>query len=167
MALSGWLFADLILGLLIVFLGAVSIRYLVPVETATAEDLAEGEGDFEARECVTAMDPVWVQVELTRVAPLDQIMAETERQIAQAVEAREDLGPDVVFPFALFFGRPDAGTPSGGRALEGTRRAAEMREQLLDAMPDRFPSTAYRDFYGPGDPGIVRVDMFPEVTVCR
>ena len=170
-ALSGWLFADLILGLFIVFLGAVTIRYVLPPEPEPEpeieEALGEGEGEGDGLICETAMSPEWVSLQLTRGAPIEQIIAEAEAQIADAVEAREDLDEDVVFPFALFFGRPEPGTPAGQRATQGTGFAAQMRARVLDAMPDRFPDSAYRDFYGGGDTTKVGVDIFPEVTVCR
>lgn len=171
-ALSGWLFADLILGLFIVFLGAVTIRYALPSEPELEpepepEEAVAGDGDGEGLICETAMSPEWVSLALTRGAPIEQIIAEAEEQIADAVEAREDLDAEVVFPFALFFGRPEPGTPASNRAVQGTGFAAQMRARVLEAMPERFPDAAYRDFYGGGDTTKVGVDIFPEVTVCR
>lgn len=170
-ALSGWLFADLILGLLIVFLGAVTIRYVLPPEPEPEPEVEEalgvGEGGDDGLICETAMSREWVSLQLTRGAPIAQIVAEAEEQIAVAVATRDDLEADVEFPFALFFGRPEPGTPAGQRATQGTGFAAQMRARLLEAMPDRFPDAAYRDFYGGGDTMKVGVDIFPEVTVCR
>jgi hypothetical protein len=168
-ALSGWLFADLILGLFIVFLGAVTVRYVLPEEPEPeiGEAIGLADGQEDGLICETAMSPEWVSLQLTRGAPIEQIIAEAEAQIADAVEAREDLGEDVVFPFALFFGRPEPATPAGQRAVQGTGFAAQMRARVLEAMPERFPDAAYRDFYGGGDTTRVGVDIFPEVTVCR
>lgn len=165
-ALSGWLFADLILGLFIIFLGAVTVSYALP--TQPEPEIAElPEDDGDGLICQTAMSPDWVSLSLTRGAPIEQIIAEAEAQIADAVEAREDLDVDVVFPFALFFGRPEPGTPAASRAAQGTGFAAEMRARVLEAMPERFPDAAYRDFYSGGDTTKVGIDIFPEVTICR
>ena len=71
-ALSGWLFADLILGLFIVFLGAVTIRYVLPPEPEpeVEEALGVGEGGEDGLICETAMSREWVSLQLTRDAQI-------------------------------------------------------------------------------------------------
>ena len=170
-ALSGWLFADLILGLFIVFLGAVSIRYIAlpDPEPEVEEEIAqEGEGEGEALICVTAMSNDWVQIEVPRGVGGDELLRITEERIAEALLKREDIAADAIFPFAMFFGRPDPGTPEGQRAARGQERAAQVRAVVLDGLPDRFENAAYRDFFtGTGNANDVRLDLFPQVTVCR
>ena len=167
-ALSGWLFADLILGLFIVFLGAVSIRYFVvpEPEPEVAEESEEGLG--EALVCVTAMSNDWVQIEVPRGVGSDELIRITEERIAAALTERDDIDEDAVFPFAMFFGRPEPGTPESQRPSRGQQNAAAVRSVVLDGLPARFENSAFRDFYtGAGDSSSVRLDLFPEVTVCR
>lgn len=167
-ALSGWLFADLILGLLIVFLGAVSVRAIVmpDPEPEAAEEREEGLG--EATVCVTAMSNDWVQIEVPRGVGGAELIRVTEERIAAALSERDDVDGDAVFPFAMFFGRPDPGTPDVQRPARGQQNAASVRSVVLDGLPGRFANSAFRDFYtGAGDASNVRLDLFPEVTVCR
>ncbi len=168
-ALSGWLFADLILGLFIVFLGAVSIRYIVLPEPEVIDEVAEeGSGEGDALVCVTAMSNDWVQIEVPVSVAGDELLRITEERIAAAVALRDDVEADAVFPFAMFFGRPDAGTPDAQRPARGQQRAAQVRSVVLDGLPQRFENSAFRDFYtGAGNPDSVRLDLFPQVTVCR
>lgn len=173
-ALSGWLFADLILGLFIVFLGAVSIRYftLPEPEPEILEEIAEGEGDGDgdgdAVVCVTAMSNDWVQIEVPRGVAGEELLRITEERIAAALALRDDVEADAIFPFAMFFGRPDPGTAEGERAARGQERAAQVRAVVLDGLPGRFENTAFRDFFtGAGNSNSVRLDLFPQVTVCR
>ena len=168
-ALSGWLFADLILGLFIVFLGAVTIRYIAPPEPEPEiEDESAGEGLGEELTCVTAMSSEVVEIEVPRgVGPVEMVRI-TEERIAAELAKRDDVEADAIFPFAMFFGRPDPGTAANDRASIGTTRAAQVRSVVLDGLPDRFVNTAYRDFFtSAGDTAAnVRLDLFPQVTVC-
>jgi hypothetical protein len=168
-ALSGWLFADLILGLFVVFIGAVSIRYFAPpAEPDPVADEAAGEGEFEALDCRTAMSSTWVRIELPRNTPETELLRLAEERIARALQDRPEIAPDAIFPFVMFFGRPEPGTSAAAGPTQGRQFAAEMRGVVLQGLPGRFPASAFRDFYtAQGDSRSVMVDLFPEVTICQ
>lgn len=163
-ALSGWLFADLILGLLVVFLGAITIRYVAPPEEPeVAEEEVEAE---EPLICATALDSNSIEIDLPRNASTDELVALTEQAIATAIAERENLGEDATFPLAFFFGRPETSDPSR-RNGQASQFAREMSSRLLPAMPDRFEFTLHRDYIGTGSSNFVQVELFPQVTNCR
>jgi hypothetical protein len=163
-ALSGWLFADLLLGLMIVFLGAVTVKFVAPLVDVAAEEVEQFEGEGEALDCVTAMSNDTILIELPRNGSNEEVLRIAEEGIRAAVAAREDLSDDVVFPFAMFFGRPE-----GAAAEQGVRFAAAMRGVLLDGLQERFdPNTVYRDYFTRvGDSRFVRAELFPQVLVCQ
>jgi hypothetical protein len=168
-ALSGWLFADLILGLFVVFIGAVSIRYLPPPpEPEVVTDISGAEDETGGLECRTAMSETWVRIELPRNTPAPELLRLAEERIARALLDRPEIAPDAIFPFVMFFGRPEPGTSAASGPTQGRQFASEMRTVVLAGLPNRFPTSGFRDFYtASGDSRSVMVDLFPEVTVCQ
>jgi hypothetical protein len=168
-ALSGWLFADLLLGLMIVFLGAVTVKFVAPLVEVAAEEVEEVATDGaggELLDCETAMSNITILIELPRNASQDEMLRIAEEEIQAAIGSRDDLADDVVFPFAMFFGRPEgASSPND----QGVRFAAATRAILLDGLPQRFgANTAYRDYFTRGgDARFVRAELFPQVLVCQ
>lgn len=168
-ALSGWLFADLLLGLMIVFLGAVTVKFVAPiVEVATeeVEEVATDGADGGQLDCETGMSNNTVLIELPRNASEAEMLRIAEEEIQAAIASRDDLADDVKFLFVMFFGRPEgAGAPND----QGVRFAAATRAIVLDGLPQRFgASMAYRDYFTRGgDSRFVRAELFPQVLVCQ
>lgn len=171
-ALSGWLFADLILGLFIVFLGAVSIRYIAlpDPEPEVEEEIAqegEGDGEGEALICITAMSPLAVEFEVPRNVSREELIRITSERIATEIDLRDDIESDAIFPFAIFWGRPDSDTPDGQRATLGVSRAAQVRGVVVEDLPDRFQNAVTRAYFRGGPSNLVGLELFPQVTVCQ
>jgi hypothetical protein len=168
-ALSGWLFADLFLGLFVVFIGAVGIRYVAPApEPELAAEEVGADSDTSVLECRTAMSETWVRIELPRNTPAPELLRLAEERIARALLDRPEIAPDAIFPFVMFFGRPEPGTSAASGPTQGRQFASEMRTVVLAGLPNRFSTSGFRDFYtASGDTRSVMVDLFPEVTICQ
>jgi hypothetical protein len=164
---AGWLYADLILGLFAVALGAITIP-LVVMAGADDEEVPEASDSSEGvfvQNCVQAIDRNHVELVLRRDLRGAELAAAAESQISDAVREREELSSDVTFPFAIIFGRPDA-TNTSSRAAQGVARARDMRDVLLPALSDRLANVVERTYFEGGDASVVRVELFPLVDVC-
>jgi len=163
---AGWLYADLILGLFAVALGAITVPLVLMAgaEEKQPEDVDITEGVF-VENCVQAIDPNHVELLLRRDLRGADLVSAAEAQIALAVQAREELSGDVTFPFVILFGRPDTANTSN-RAAQGVARARDMRDSLLPALPDRLDGAVNRTYFEGGDAAVIRIELFPLVDVC-
>jgi len=162
---AGWLYADLILGLFAVALGAITIPFLVAGAEEEEPALPHtSEGTF-VENCVQAIDQNHVEIVVRRDLRGADLAAAVESQISAAVSERDELSSEVTFPFVIIFGRPDA-TNTGNRAAQGVARAREMRDAILPVLSDRLANAAERTYFEGGDASVVRIEMFPLVDVC-
>jgi len=170
--LAGWLYTDLLLGLLVVFLGGVA--FFVPQitqddgEAATTSTSAPASTSTTSVEQSGTLIPTTVPVpmcvalggedQITRVTLSrswsdEQLVAEAEAQI-QFGFAERGISADASVGFAIAFGGPEI-RPGAGRA-----RDLIARLQLL--MPDRLGLMRYRAY---GDQALnqdtVNIDLFP------
>lgn len=167
-AWAGWLYADLILGLFAVALGAITITLGVAAGAGEEDEVvleAEEPEGFFVENCVQAIDPNHVELILRRDLRGDELVAAAEAQISAAVLEREELSADVTFPFIIVFGRPDA-TNSTTRAAQGVARAREMRDAIFPVLSGRLTNAVDRTYFEGGDAAVVRIEMFPLVDVC-
>lgn len=165
---AGWLYADLILGLFAVALGAITVTLSVAAGAGEEDEVlleAEAPEGFFVENCVQAIDPNHVELVLRRDLRGAELVAAAESQIRTAVREREELSEDVTFPFVIVFGRPDA-TNTTTRAAQGVARAREMRDELFPVLSGRLANAVDRTYFEGGDAAVVRIEMFPLVDVC-
>lgn len=157
---SGWLYSDLLLGLFLVFLAAVSFRIVLP---AAAETDPQDQVEEVPEPCAYAIDRESLLIELPLSLEGQELADEAERRLAVVLSERPDLGPpeDVTFGFVLAFGR----APSTNTGV-ARQRAQTMLDRLVTALPERMAPSAGRPYWGgAGNEGIVEVEFFPLVGV--
>jgi hypothetical protein len=167
---AGWVYSDLLLGIAVVFLAAVSFQAILPV-LVELDEAADGEGQFEEEEEVVEAEPVSRQC-LAGIA-LDHVEVLVSRDIRGDELARvalsqvsgelRQMGIDpetVTFGFMLAFGGAD--DPN-----QGIARARSSSDALRAAMPQRFERVVSRSYWGGRSPELVnnvRIDLFPYIT---
>lgn len=177
-ALSGWLYADLLLGLAAVFLALAPVTWLasdaaedpVDAEVATAEP-----SETPSAEATPTEEPETLLAVCKGLAPEDQIVkvavdgslpdeafvAALEGELIGALTA---LGhaEDSTFGLVIAFGQGP--TAQLGAARE---RARVVAERLSLIAPHRFGDAATRAYWGGGEAStVVELELFPWVNTC-
>lgn len=180
--LSGWLYADLLLGLFVVMLAVAPLQFDLlasadepmeepsPSPTASAEASPTPEPSPSPTpepmlaECRALYAPeaaaVLVEIDRGRVAAGDA--AYVEDALATALE-REGFPPESDLGFVLLFGHSSRGSTG-----EGITRARETLTSI-ESMPTRpLGDATTRPYYGGSDlpDEIVQLELFPFVDTC-
>ncbi len=166
LGLSGWVYSDLLLGVAVVFLAAVSFQAIIPA-TADGDDVLEleqlGEGeefDPGVRECIAGIALDHIEITLPRdlrgEALAERAMESIERELRRQFDVSLD-SDNVTFGFMLAFG--GAADPN-----QGISRARGTSEALIARMPERFERVVSRSYWGGRGSDSVRIDLFPYIT---
>lgn len=171
MGLSGWLYTDLMLGLVVVFLGAVVVTAPIMIE--------DEDGDTVI---VTTTTTTTIPVELctTLYTPYTERNLDlTVRYSASDEELKAEFIAGLDSLYAQLNARPenveagvrfDSSATKIGMVLalssnvdgENKRVAVETRERLFQLLPQIFDNTAFRDSYTTGVGGSqVAFEVFP------
>lgn len=162
---AGWVYSDLLLGIAIVFLAAVSFQAILPIsseELVADEDPPEDEGAFEEPEpasCLAGISLVHIEVLLPHTLRGPELVDVASREMDRLlVEEFDKPLEETAFGLMLVFaGHPDSSV--------GTARAAKMSDEILAVFPDPFQQVVTRAYWGGralGDQ--VRLDLFPYIT---
>jgi len=166
LGLSGWVYSDLLLGVAVVFLAAVSFQAIIPAiaEVASPEDAEqfdEGEGlDSQVRECLAGIALEHIEISLPRDLRGDALAQQAMASISTELRRQFDVDLDadnVTFGFMLAFG--GAEDPN-----QGISRARGTSEALVALMPERFERVVSRSYWGGRGNDRVRLDLFPYIT---
>lgn len=167
---AGWVYSDLLLGIAVVFLAAVSFQAILPV-SVELDEAGDGDGQAEELEEVVETDPVsrqclagialdHVEVLVSRDARGDDLARVALSQISGDLLAMGIDPETVTFGFMLAFGGAD--DPN-----QGISRARSTSEALRAAMPQRFERVVSRSYWGGRSAELVnnvRIDLFPYIT---
>lgn len=163
---AGWVYSDLLLGIAVVFLAAVSFQAILPL---TPDDLVVeeeaglgGEGEVEEDDpasCLAGISLVHIEVLLPHTLRGQNLVevasAEMDRLLIE--EFDQPLDATTFGLMLVFGGHPDSGI--------GTARAARMSEEVLAMFPDPFQQVVVRSYWGGRGLGDqVRLDLFPYIT---
>jgi hypothetical protein len=166
LGLSGWVYSDLLLGIAIVFLAAVSFQAINPVvaesELVVEELEAEVEVEEIERSCTAGIGlnhiEVFIPYDLRGVPLLERVELSIETGLA---DVYPDVDPNAAtFGFMLAFG----GSADSG---EGGARALASSEAVIALLPERFERVVSRAYWGGRGrelAGNVRLDLFPYIT---
>lgn len=174
--LAGWLYTDLLLGLAVVFLGAITF-------TVTRPASAEGDGEMGPAASSTSTtsttttttlpepctvlrppdDTAGYRLELeTKLTP-EALLGEIQQQLTKIREAN-GVATDSGVAFALVFG-------GGATNADGKRNARQFWEDRLlvdEVTRDIFGTTVPRFFHDTSlGRGQVNVDVFLQVGSCN
>lgn len=167
LGLSGWLYSDLLLGIAVVFLAAVSFETILPVVAEVPIEEVQEEVEplepetVELRQCLAgiALDHVEVFVarDLRGQALADAVMG----RVQEALSDQAVIDPSAVtFGFMLAFG--GAEDPN-----QGISYARAVSDSLIASMPERFERVVTRSYWGGRSADLsqrVRLDVFPYIT---
>lgn len=165
---AGWVYSDLLLGIAVVFLAAVSFQAILPLtadDLVAEEDLLDGEGELEEVEevdpgnCLAGISLVHIEVLLPHALRGQDLVetASTEMNRLLIDQFDQPLAETTFGLMLVFGGHPDSGI--------GTARAARMSEEILDLFPDYFQQVVTRSYWGGRGLGDqVRLDLFPYIT---
>ena len=165
LGLSGWVYSDLLLGIAVVFLAAVSFQAVIPVsaDQDAVQEQSEGvvEEPADVRECIVGISVQHIEV-LVGQSLRGAALAETvERQIREELATFEEIDAETAtFGLILAFGGAED-------ANVGAGRANGVVSDLLVHLPDRFVQVASRSLWGGRRAelaGNVRLDLFPYST---
>ena len=161
LGLSGWVYSDLLLGVAVVFLAAVSFQAIIP---AVAEGVTDQlEGGLEAieepvRECIAGIALEHIEITLPRGLRGAELAERAMASITVEVNRQFDVDVEnVTFGFLLAFG--GAADPN-----EGISYARATSEALIELMPERFERVVARSYWGGRGNDQVRLDLFPYIT---
>lgn len=177
--LSGWLYSDLLLGLAVVFLAAVSftvVSDLLPddreVQPPEGNGFEEGEeaphNGMEVRECLAGMSQQEIEIVIPPNVAADDMASVASELIRQAwasqpLDQFEDVDPDsLTFGLMLSFGLFPL--EERGRAAP---TAVDVNATLKEVLPARFGQAVERAYWSTpeaGRPrGSVKIELFPWV----
>jgi hypothetical protein len=167
---AGWVYSDLLLGIAVVFLAAVSFQAILPV-SVELDEAGDGDGQAEELDEVVETDPVsrqclagialdHVEVLVSRETRGEDLARVALSQISGDLLAMGINPETVTFGFMLAFGGAD--DPN-----QGISRARSTSEALRAAMPQRFERVVSRSYWGGRSAELVnnvRIDLFPYIT---
>ncbi len=165
LGLSGWVYSDLLLGVAIVFLAAVSFQAIIPALADGGEpaDEISGEGDLEGleepvRECLAGIALEHIEIMLPRGLRGPELAERAMASISVEIDRQFDVDVEsVTFGFMLAFG--GATDPN-----QGIANARATSEALIELMPERFERVVARSYWGGRGSDQVRLDLFPYIT---
>lgn len=164
---AGWVYSDLLLGIAIVFLSAVSFQAIPPLAagdlvTEAEEEALGGEGELEEAEparCLAGISLIHIEVLLPHALRGQDLLESASREMDRLL--MEEFGQpleETTFGLMLVFG----GHPESDI---GTTRAVRMLDEILSVFPDPFQQVVTRSYWGGRGLGNqVRLDLFPYVT---
>lgn len=172
--LSGWLYSDLLLGLAVVFLAAVSFTVVSDLLPDDAEEPAVEGGpeaqdeEIEVRECLAGMSQQEIEIVIppnVAAADMASVASELIREAwaNKPLDQFEDVDPDsLTFGLMLSFGLyPDE---EKGKAAP---TALDVNTTLKEVLPARFDRAVERTYWSTPEAsrprGSVKIELFPWV----
>jgi hypothetical protein len=162
---AGWVYSDLLLGIAVVFLSAVSFQAIIPLapeDFSNDGDLEEQAIDIEESEpeaCLAGISLVHIEVELPHALRGEELAERASSEMDRLLQQEFDQPLEgTTFGLMLVFGgHPDSGI--------GTARAARISDEILAVLPDPFEQVVTRAYWGGRGLGDrVRLDLFPYIT---
>lgn len=162
LGLSGWVYSDLLLGVAVVFLAAVSFQAIIPAVAdggeGTQSDSLESVFLEPVRECLAGIALEHLEISLPRDLRGDALVKQVRESIALELRDLSDADPETVqFGFMLAFGGSE--DPN-----QGIGRARATSEQLIELMPQQFERAVSRSYWGGRSSDRVRIDLFQYIT---
>lgn len=162
---AGWVYSDLLLGVAVVFLAAVSFPAILPI-LPEAEDEVEPvdeavEEEVEPPTCLAGISLVHIEVLLEHTLRGSELAGVASREMDRLLRERFNQPLDeTTFGLMLAFGgHPDSGV--------GSSRAAGITDDIVQVLPDAFPQVVTRAYWGGSSSELanrVRLDLFPYIT---
>jgi len=162
---AGWVYSDLLLGIAVIFLAAVSFQAIIPLATedlpvdAETLDQALEVEEIEPAACLAGISLVHIEVFIPHALRGEELGERVSREMDRLLQ--QEFGQSLertTFGLMLVFG----GHPESGI---GTARAARMSEEILAVLPVPFEQVVTRAYWGGRGLGDqVRLDLFPYIT---
>lgn len=182
--LAGWVYTDLLLGLAVVFLGAITLVITAPAIVGGADDDTDEESSpaetttttstLPPEICTILYQPAaasdqGIRVDLNSAVGDAQLALDFRNRLTERLDA-ENAQIDRTQYEPFVFDELRIGIVivlgAGPDSASGARRSTETTNRLRALFPDLFEGTVLRAFWQSGDrtSANVRVEVFPTLT---